>query len=154
MRHAELVSKLLNDEKDLQFYMENHSITLDDAPSFNVVGEIIGSEFPQTGKIVVVGGHLDSWDLGQGAHDDGGRSACNPFGSASCSFECHWLQRPKRTIRAVMFMNEENGLRGGNAYAELAAKNKEQHIAAIESDRGGFVPRGFSVPTDEKASKS
>ena len=56
--------------------------------------------------------------------------------------------RPKRTLRAVMFMNEENGLRGGLKYAELAATNKEKHIAAIESDRGGFVPRGFTVPTD------
>lgn len=145
-RHAELVSKLLKDEKDLQFYMENHSVTLEDAPSFNVVGEIKGSEFPN--EIIVVGGHLDSWDLGQGAHDDG----------AGCVQSIEVLRlfnaigyKPKRTIRAVMFMNEENGLRGGNAYAELAAKNKEQHIAAIESDRGGFVPRGFTVPTEEKA---
>lgn len=144
--HAELVSKLLKDEKDLQLYLENHSVTVDDAPSFNVVGEIKGSEFPN--EIIVVGGHLDSWDLGQGAHDDG----------AGCVQSIEVLRlfkaigyKPKRTIRAVMFMNEENGLRGGNAYAELAAKNKELHIAAIESDRGGFVPRGFTVPTEEKA---
>ena len=145
-RQAELLSKLLKDEKDLQFYMENHSVTLEDAPSFNVVGEIRGREFPK--EIIVVGGHLDSWDLGQGAHDDG----------AGCVQSIEVLRlfnaigyKPKRTIRAVMFMNEENGLRGGLKYAELAEKNKENHVAAIESDRGGFVPRGFTVPSEEKA---
>ncbi|HMR57296.1 MAG TPA: M20/M25/M40 family metallo-hydrolase, partial [Cyclobacteriaceae bacterium] len=119
---------------------------LEDAPSFNVVGEIRGSEYPD--EIIVVGGHLDSWDMGQGAHDDG----------AGCVQSIEVLRlfkqlgyKPKRTIRAVMFMNEENGLRGGLKYAELAAKNKEKHVAAIESDRGGFVPRGFTVPTDASA---
>lgn len=145
-RQAELLSKLIKDEKDVQFYMENHSVMLEDAPSFNVVGEIRGREFPK--EIIVVGGHLDSWDLGQGAHDDG----------AGCVQSIEVLRlfnaigyKPKRTIRAVMFMNEENGLRGGIKYAELAEKNKENHIAAIESDRGGFVPRGFTVPSEEKA---
>ncbi len=142
-RHAELLSQQLKDEKDLIFYMQNSSETLEDAPSFNVIGEITGTEFPN--EIIVVGGHLDSWDLGQGAHDDG----------AGCVQSIEVLRlfktigyKPKRTIRAVMFMNEENGLRGGLKYAELAEKNKEKHIAAIESDRGGFVPRGFTVPTD------
>jgi len=141
--HAERLSRLLKEEKDLQVYLENHSVTLEDAPSFNVIGEIRGSEYPD--EIIVVGGHLDSWDLGQGAHDDG----------AGCVQSIEVLRlfkqmgfRPKRTLRAVMFMNEENGLRGGLKYAELAATNKEKHIAAIESDRGGFVPRGFTVPTD------
>lgn len=145
-RHAEMLSQLLKEEKDLQVYLENHSVTLDDAPSFNVIGEIRGSEYPD--EIIVVGGHLDSWDLGQGAHDDG----------AGCVQSIEVLRlfkqmgyKPKRTIRAVMFMNEENGLRGGLKYAELAEKNKEKHIAAIESDRGGFVPRGFTVPTDATA---
>lgn len=145
-KHAELLSRLLKDDKDLQVYLENHSVTLEDAPSFNVVGEIRGSEYPD--EIIVVGGHLDSWDLGQGAHDDG----------AGCVQSIEVLRlfkqmgyKPKRTIRAVMFMNEENGLRGGLKYAELAAKNKEKHVAAIESDRGGFVPRGFTVPTDATA---
>lgn len=145
-KQAELLSKLLKDEKDLQFYMENHSVTMEDAPSFNVVGEIRGREFPK--EIIIVGGHLDSWDLGEGAHDDG----------AGCVQSIEVLRlfnsigyKPKRTIRAVMFINEENGLRGGLKYAELAEKNKENHIAAIESDRGGFVPRGFTVPSEEKA---
>jgi len=139
-RHAEVLSNLLKDEKDLQFYMENHSVTLDDSPSYNVIGEIKGSEFPD--EIIVVGGHLDSWDLAQGAHDDG----------AGCVQSIEVLRlfkaigyKPKRTIRAVMFMNEENGLRGGMKYAELADKNKEKHVAAMESDRGGFTPRGFTM---------
>ncbi len=145
-RHAELLSKTLKDEKDLLFYMENHSETLEDAPSFNVIGEIKGTEFPD--EIIVVGGHLDSWDLAQGAHDDG----------AGCVQSIEVLRlfktmgyKPKRTIRAVMFMNEENGLRGGMKYAAEAERKKEKHLAAIESDRGGFVPRGFTVPTDVKA---
>ena len=145
-KHAALLSRLLKDDKDVQVYLENHSVTLEDAPSFNVVGEIRGSEYPD--EIIVVGGHLDSWDMGQGAHDDG----------AGCVQSIEVLRlfkqlgyKPKRTIRAVMFMNEENGLRGGLKYAELAAKNKEKHVAAIESDRGGFVPRGFTVPTDASA---
>ena len=145
-RHAELLSKLLKEDKDLQFYMETHCMTLDDAPSFNVVGEIKGSEYKD--EIIVVGGHLDSWDLGQGAHDDG----------AGCVQSIEVLRlfkemgyKPKRTIRAVMFMNEENGLRGGIKYAELAEKNKEKHIAALESDRGGFTPRGFSISANDPA---
>jgi len=145
-RHAELLSQMLKEEKDVQVYLQNHSVTLEDAPSFNVVGEIRGSDFPD--EIIVVGGHLDSWDLGQGAHDDG----------AGCVQAIEVLRlfkqmgyKPKRTIRAIMFMNEENGLRGGLKYAELAEKNREKHIAAIESDRGGFVPRGFTVPTDATA---
>ncbi len=145
-RHAELLSQHLKDEKDLTFYMENHSETLEDAPSFNVIGEIKGTEFPN--EFIVVGGHLDSWDLGQGAHDDG----------AGCVQSIEVLRlfkqmgyKPKHTIRAVMFMNEENGLRGGMKYAEEAERKKEKHIAAIESDRGGFVPRGFTVPTEAKA---
>ncbi len=145
-RHAELLSQHLKDEKDLTFYMENHSETLEDAPSFNVIGEIKGSEFPN--EIIVVGGHLDSWDLGQGAHDDG--AGCVQSIEVLRLFKQLGYQ-PKRTIRAVMFMNEENGLRGGIKYAEEAERKKEKHIAAIESDRGGFVPRGFTVPTEAKA---
>jgi carboxypeptidase Q len=145
-RHAELLSKALKDEKDLTVYLESHSETLPDAPSFNVIGELRGTEFPD--EIIVVGGHLDSWDLGQGAHDDG----------AGCVQSIEVLRmfkemgyKPKRTIRAVMFMNEENGLRGGLKYAEEAARKKEKHLAAIESDRGGFTPRGITVPTDDTA---
>jgi carboxypeptidase Q len=145
-RHAEMLSAMLKEEKDLTVYLEAHCETLPDAPSYNVIGELKGSQFPE--EIIVVGGHLDSWDLGQGAHDDG----------AGCVQSIEVLRllkamgyKPKRTIRAVMFMNEENGLRGGLKYAEEAAAKKEKHLAAIESDRGGFTPRGFTVPTDEAA---
>ncbi len=144
-QHAELLSKLLKEEKELQFYLETHCQILEDAPSFNVVGEIRGGEYKD--EIIVVGGHLDSWDLAQGAHDDG----------AGCIQSIEVLRlfksigyKPKRTIRAVMFMNEENGLRGGTKYAELAKQNKEKHLAAIESDRGGFAPRGFTMSASDK----
>jgi Zn-dependent M28 family amino/carboxypeptidase len=139
-RHAETLSQLLTEDKNLKFYFETHCETLPDVQSHNVVGEIRGTEFPN--EIILVGGHLDSWDLGTGAHDDG----------AGCVQSIEVLRimksmgyKPKRTIRAVMFMNEENGLRGGIEYARLAQKNSENHIAAIESDRGGFTPRGFTM---------
>jgi carboxypeptidase Q len=139
-KHADVLSKLLKEEKDLQFYMENHSVMLEDAPSFNVIGEMKGTEFPE--QIIVVGGHLDSWDLAQGAHDDG--AGCVQSIEVLRLFNAMGF-KPKYTIRAVMFMNEENGLRGGLKYAELAEKNKEKHVVAIESDRGGFTPRGFTM---------
>jgi carboxypeptidase Q len=141
-KHAELLSKLLKDEKELQFYIETHCEILDDAPSYNVVGEIKGGEYKD--EIILVGGHLDSWDLAQGAHDDG--AGCVQSIEVLRLFKAMGY-KPKRTIRAVMFMNEENGLRGGTKYAELAEKNKDNHLAAIESDRGGFTPRGFTMTT-------
>jgi carboxypeptidase Q len=148
-KHAELLSKVLKEEKDVQVYFETHCETLADAPSFNVIGEIEGSEYKD--EIIVVSGHLDSWDLAQGAHDDG----------AGCVQAMEVIRllkimgyKPKRTIRAVMYMNEENGLRGGLEYARQSELLKEKHIAAIESDRGGFTPRGFSMTaTDEVTAK-
>jgi hypothetical protein len=145
-RHADLLSELLKDDKDLKFYMETHCEQLPDAPSFNVIGELKGTQFPD--EIIVVGGHLDSWDLGQGAHDDG--TGCIQSIEVLRIFKALGY-KPKRTIRAVMFMNEENGLRGGVEYARQAELKREKHIAAMESDRGGFTPRGFTMPTDPKA---
>ncbi len=145
-RHAEFLSNLLKDDKDLKFYFETHCEQLPDAPSFNVIGELRGSQFPD--EIIAVGGHLDSWDLGQGAHDDG--TGCIQSIEVLRLYKAMGY-KPKRTIRAVMFMNEENGLRGGVEYAKQAELKKEKHIAAMESDRGGFTPRGFNVPTDQKA---
>ena len=138
--HADLLSKTLSEDKALNFYMESHCEMLPDVPSFNVVGEIRGSEYRN--EIIVVGGHLDSWDLGQGAHDDG--AGCVQSMEVLRIFKAMGY-KPKRTIRAVMFMNEENGLRGGQKYAEQAKGAKQKHIAAIESDAGGFTPRGFSM---------
>jgi hypothetical protein len=139
-KHAELLSKLLKDDASLQFYIETHCEILEDAPSFNVIGEIKGGEYKD--EIILVSGHLDSWDLAQGAHDDG--AGCVQAIEVLRLFKAIGY-KPKRTIRAVMYMNEENGTRGGAKYAELAEKNKEKHIAAMESDRGGFTPRGFTM---------
>lgn len=148
-KHAEQLSSLLKDDKELKFYFETHCEMLPDAPSFNVIGELRGTEFP--GEIIAVGGHLDSWDLGQGAHDDG--AGCVQSIEVLRLFKAMGY-KPKRTLRAVMFMNEENGLRGGNEYASQAKLKNEKHIMAMESDRGGFTPRGFTMSaTDEVKTK-
>lgn len=144
-RAAENLSKHLKEQPNLEFYFKQNCKNLPDAPSFNVVGEIKGSENPD--KIMVVGGHLDSWDLGDGAHDDGT--------GVVQSLEVAYLFKknnikPKNTIRIVFFMNEENGLRGAKEYERLAKENGEIHISALESDSGGHTPRGFSIDANEK----
>lgn len=144
-RHAELLSQLLKEEKDLQLFLQTTCEILPDAPSFNVIGELRGSENPD--KYIVVSGHLDSWDVGQGAHDDG--SGCVQAIEVLRIFKAIGY-KPKNTIRAVMYMNEENGLRGGIEYAKQAELKKEKHIAAMESDRGGFTPRGFTMSAPEE----
>ena len=123
----------------VKFYFKQNCRMLADEKSFNVIGEIKGTVKPN--EIIVVGGHLDSWDNGDGAHDDG--AGCVQSVEVLRLFKSLGI-KPKRTIRCVLFMNEENGLRGGLKYAELAAANKEKHLAAIESDAGGFTPRGFN----------
>jgi len=141
---AELLSTTLKLDPNIQFYFKQNCKTLDDVPSYNVIGEIKGSTFPD--EIMVVGGHLDSWDLGDGSHDDG----------AGCvqSMEVLRLLKktgytPKRTLRVVLFMNEENGLRGGRQYAAEAVAKQENHVFALESDSGGFTPRGFSFDSSD-----
>ena len=143
-KHADLLSGMLKLDSNIQFYFKQNSKQLDDVLSHNVIGEITGSEYPD--EYIVVGGHLDSWDLGDGAHDDG----------AGCTQSMEVLRllklsgiKPKRSIRVVLFMNEENGLRGGNKYAEIAAQKNENHIFALESDAGGFTPRGFYFDCDQ-----
>ena len=138
-KHANLLGRLLKEKENLEFSYKMNPKNYEDVQSYNVIGEIRGSEKPE--EIIVVGGHLDSWDIGDGSHDDGA--------GVVQSMEVLRLLKetgltPKRTIRVVLFMNEENGLRGGNKYAEVAQKNKEEHIFALESDAGGFTPRGFS----------
>jgi carboxypeptidase Q len=146
---ANELSKSLKENPKLQFFFKQNCETLPDANSYNVVGEIRGTEKPD--EIIVVGGHLDSWDLAEGAHDDG----------TGCMQSIEVLRimkslgyRPKRTIRVVMFMNEENGLRGGTIYADMAEKNNEKHVYAIESDSGGFTPRGFGIVGTESQIQS
>ena len=141
---AELLSATLKLNPGINFFFRQNCKILPDTDSFNVIGEIKGSTYPN--EVLVVGGHLDSWDLGDGSHDDG----------AGCVQSMEVLRllkatgyKPKRTIRVVLFMNEENGLRGGKTYAEQAAKKNEKHIFALESDSGGFTPRGFSFDCDQ-----
>lgn len=146
---AELLSRLLKEQADLRFNLELTCYELPDVLSYNVIGEIKGTEFPD--EIVMVGGHLDSWDNGDGAHDDGA-------GCVQAMEVLHLFKelnlKPKRTIRVVLFMNEENGLRGATKYAEVAKANQDNHIVAIESDRGGFSPRGFHMEaTEEQVAK-
>lgn len=116
----------------------------DSVLSYNVIGEIKGTEHPE--RIIAVGGHLDSWDVGEGAHDDG--AGCVQSIEVIRAFKATGI-RPKNTIRAVLFMNEENGLKGGFAYADSAWSKKEQHIIAIETDAGGFSPRGIGMEMAE-----
>lgn len=133
------LSEALKKDKTLEFYFEQSCQQFDDVLSYNVIGEITGSEFPN--EYMLVGGHLDSWDLGDGAHDDGA-------GVVQSMDVIRLLKesgiKPKRSIRVVLFMNEENGLRGGRKYAEVAKAKNEKHVFALESDSGGFTPRGFS----------
>lgn len=120
--------------------------TLPDVEQANVVGELLGSERPD--EYVVIGGHLDAWDLGTGAHDDGA-------GVAHVLEAVRLLQacgiRPRRTIRVVLFANEENGLRGAEAYAQAHQDELARHVAAIETDSGGFSPIGFSCSLRDDA---
>jgi len=108
--------------------------------SYNVIGEIRGSETPE--KIITVGGHLDSWDVGEGAQDDG--AGCVQSIEVIRTYKALGI-RPKCTIRAVLFMNEENGQKGGLAYEDSAVSKHEQHVIAIETDAGGFSPRGIGL---------
>jgi carboxypeptidase Q len=117
-----------------------------DAPSANVIGELRGSELP--GEVVVVGAHLDSWDVGQGAQDDGG--PCVAIMEALRILKSLGLT-PRRTIRAVLFTNEENGIAGGRSYAERHAAELADHVAAIEADSGVFRPVGLGSPKSEDA---
>lgn len=137
---ANELSAMLKADKNgsVKFYFKQSCELLPDAPSYNVIAEMKGSENPN--KVISVGGHLDSWDLAEGANDDGtGVMQSLEVLRILKALNYH----PKNTIRAVFFMNEENGDKGGQKYAELAAQNKEEHIAAIETDEGGFTPRGF-----------
>jgi carboxypeptidase Q len=120
--------------------MKINSKWFPDAPSHNVIGEIRGSEFPD--QVIVVGGHLDSWDIAPGAHDDGA--------GVVQSIEVLRLFRalglkPRHTLRCVLFVNEENGTAGAKAYGAAAKTSGEKHLFALETDAGGFQPRRFNL---------
>ncbi len=138
-RDAELLHDLLR-KGPVTLYLHSEARILPPVRTYNVIGEIRGSKFPD--EIILVGGHLDSWDVGGGAHDDG--AGC-VHAMAVIELLRKLNYRPGRTIRCVLFMNEENGLAGARAYWAASDSLGEFHMAAIESDRGGFTPRGFTA---------
>jgi len=137
---AENLSKGLKQNPNLKVYLKQSCKNLPKEKSYNVIGELRGSENPE--KIIVVGGHLDSWDLGDGAHDDG-------TGIVQSLEVLHIFKKnkikPKNTIRVVFFMDEEQGGNGAKTYAEIAKTSKEIHVGGLESDSGGHTPRGFTI---------
>ena len=141
--HADLLDALAQKER-IEFIFELDCRSLPDVKSHNVIGEIIGSEFPN--EIITFGGHLDSWDAGEGAHDDGA-GIVHSIEALRILKSLNY--KPKHTLRVVLFMNEENGNKGGLTYATWSKDRGEKQIAAIESDRGGFAPRGFSCDGNE-----
>jgi len=128
----------LSRKSSFKISMITHGKFLPDTIGHNVIGEIKGSDFPN--EYITIGGHLDSWDLAEGAHDDGA-------GVVQTMEVLRALKalgyKPKHSIRFVLFANEENGTRGAEKYAEEAKAKGEKHIFALESDAGGFTPRGF-----------
>ena len=139
LKDADWLSDQIQNNKIISLTIKTNAHFLPDTIGHNVIGELTGSEFPD--EIITIGGHLDSWDPAEGAHDDG----------AGVVHTIEILRafkalgyKPKRTIRFVLFANEENGLRGGNKYAQEAKTKNEKHIFALESDAGGFTPRSIS----------
>ena len=137
---ANALSVRMSKDKNLRYELTLNCRDMPDKEQANVIAEWRGSVNPE--RIITIGGHLDSWDIGEGAHDDG----------AGIVHSIETLRilkaigyKPRNTIRIVLFINEENGNRGGITYADEAKKKGEYHFAAIESDAGGFVPRGFRL---------
>jgi carboxypeptidase Q len=141
-KSADILHDALIADPALRMFLKMNCETLPDVLSYNVIGQITGSQKPN--EYIIAGGHLDSWDNGQGAHDDG--AGVVQTLEMLMAFKKNGIV-PVHSIRAVAFMNEENGLAGGNAYASFAVKNGEKHLAAIETDAGGYTPRGFGVDT-------
>ncbi len=139
LRDADKLAAIMQDGKKVELFYQSNAHFLPDTVGHNVIGELKGSTYPD--QYITIGGHLDSWDPAEGAHDDG----------TGCVHSIEVLRvlkaigyRPAHTIRIVLFANEENGLRGGTKYAEVAKEKNEKHLFALESDAGGFTPRGFS----------
>jgi len=142
-KDADFLTDAIQKEPDLQVNIKLSCKKLPDVLSYNVIGEIRGNKYPD--EIIVVGGHLDAWDKGCGAHDDG----------AGCVQSMEVLDlfkrlniRPQRTIRCVLFIDEEQTQSGAKEYARFAQETNQKHLAAIEADRGAFTPRGFYADTD------
>ncbi len=145
---AEYLSRELKKKNVIKAWFKTNCKMLPDVKAYNVIGEIKGSVYPD--EIITVGGHLDSWDLAEGANDDG--SGVVQSMEVLRTFLALGI-KPKRTLRAVLFVNEENGGRGSEVYFEEAQAKNEKHIFALESDAGGFTPRGFSLDVKEAQRK-
>jgi carboxypeptidase Q len=143
---AELIARLTAAGEKVRVQLRTSGKKLKDARSQNVIAEIRGREKPE--EVVVIGGHIDSWDVGTGAHDDAG-------GCVIAMQALTVLRRlgltPRRTIRVVLFTNEENGLEGAKQYVAAHAAEMKHHVMALEADTGVFAPRGFSVQGDADA---
>jgi hypothetical protein len=137
---ADLLSEALKKDPALLYSLKMNCQQLPDVKSYNVIGEIRGAVYP--GEIITVGGHIDTWDLSEGASDDG-------TGFVQTLEVLRLIRnngkRPERSVRAILYMNEEAGAHGAIRYAAAAKLMKEQHIAVLESDAGGFTPRGFRI---------
>lgn len=140
---ADFLSDALKKDPNLKVKIKLNCKTLPDILSYNVIADLKGTEKPN--EIIIVSGHLDSWDAGVGAHDDGG--GCIQSLEVLDLFKRLSI-KPKRTIRCIFYINEENGSKGAIEYAGYADTTKEKHIAAIETDRGVFTPDGFAVTSD------
>ena len=141
---AMMVHRMVNRGEKVRITLKMSAQTLPDAPSRNVIAEIVGSEKPD--EFVILGGHIDSWDVGQGAMDDGG--GCVAAWEAVKLIKRLGL-KPKRTIRVVLWTNEENGSRGANGYRDAHRAELDKHVLAMESDNGVFKVNGFGVSTGE-----
>jgi hypothetical protein len=142
---AELMAYLAG-QGPLKMHLTLTPQTLPDAESYNVIADLKGSENPE--QVIIVSGHLDSWDLGTGAIDDGAGVA---VAMAAAQLVKQLGLKPKRSIRVIAWMNEENGLMGGRTYGENQKANAANHIAAIESDTGAGHPAGFFAHANDKA---
>ena len=146
---ARMLAQFCKEDPNLEVEFTMNCRKYHDVEQGNIVGEWIGDEYPD--EIITLGGHLDSWDIGEGAHDDGA-------GIVHTIETLRLLKaidyKPKRTLRFVLFINEENGNRGGEKYAEIAAeelkKGDKIYVAAMESDAGGFSPRGFNLDASDE----
>lgn len=142
-RDADKLSAALKNNREVRFWMRTMCTIHPDVKSHNIIAELKGNSSPD--EILLVSGHIDSWDVGDGAHDDG----------AGCVHAAEVIRlfvqtgyRPARTVRVVFYMNEENGLRGATEYAASVKASEQRHLLALESDAGGFTPRGFMFDTD------
>ena len=138
VRDVEKLDTLFDDNYSVTAQLFTYGKMLPDTIGHNVIGELKGTEFP--GEIITAGGHLDSWDVNEGAHDDG--AGVVQTIEILRTFKALGFH-PKHTIRFVLFANEENATNGAKKYAEAAKEKNEKHIFALESDAGGFTPRGF-----------